>query len=210
MTRPTGSITRSCGRIDGPSTLKPMLRPYDTLGSTRYVGFDTAKPVWPTDAEKCHINYVVGDTETWEQKTAQVLEEMDEVVRYVKNQGLDFTIPYETNGDARQYVPDFIACIDDGHGPDDLLNLIVEVSGFPKKDKQRKVETAETLWIPAVNNHGGFGRWAFMQVTDPWDAANTIRGLLLSMQEAAGSWQIEASVGRSGRRDRFPGISTPS
>ncbi len=174
-----GRIYHSIVRAnDGPATLIPMLRPYDTLGSTRYVGFDTAKPVWPTDSAKCHINYVVADTESWEQKMAATLEEMDEVVRYVKNQGLDFTIPYESNGDARQYVPDFIACIDDGNGPDDLLNLIVEVSGFPKKDKQRKVETAETFWIPAVNNHGGFGRWAFVEVTDPWDAARTIRGLL--------------------------------
>lgn len=160
---------------DGPATLKPILRPYDPIGSTRYVSFDTSKPVWQTDPEKCHINYVAADTETWEQKMASVLEGMDEVVRYVKNQGLDFTIPYEMNGDARQYFPDFIACLDDGHGPNDLLNLIVEVSGEAKKDKARKVETAETLWIPAVNNHGGFGRWGFVQVTDPWDAQGVIR-----------------------------------
>ena len=35
--------------------------------------------------------------------------------------------------------------------------------------------TARTLWVPAVNNHGGFGRWAFVEVTDPWDAQRTIR-----------------------------------
>ena len=28
-------------------------------------------------------------------------------------------------------------------------------------DKEVKVTTAQTLWIPAVNNHGEFGRWAF-------------------------------------------------
>jgi len=178
---------------DGPSTLKPMLRPYDAIGSTRYVSFDTAKPVYGTDREKCHINYVVADTESWEQKMAQVLEGMDEVEKYVKNQNLDFTIPYEINGESRQYVPDFIACIDDGHGPDDLLNLIVEVSGLPKKDKLVKVETAETMWIPAVRNHGGFGRWAFVQVEDPWNAEQSIRGLLTSRQQAAGNTQNEAA-----------------
>ncbi len=26
--------------------------------------------------------------------------------------------------------------------------------------------------------HGGFGRWAFVEVTDPWDAKNTIRAAL--------------------------------
>jgi len=23
--------------------------------------------------------------------------------------------------------------------------------------------------MPAVNNHGGFGRWAFAEITDPYD-----------------------------------------
>jgi type III restriction enzyme len=44
-----------------------------------------------------------------------------------------------------------------------------------RKDKAAKVTTARTLWVPAVNNHGGFGRWAFIEVTDPWDAQRTIR-----------------------------------
>ena len=34
---------------------------------------------------------------------------------------------------------------------------------------------ARTLWVPAVNNHGGFGRWAVVEVTDPWEAAGVIR-----------------------------------
>jgi len=60
----------------------------------------------------------------------------------------------------------------------DLLNLIVEVTGEKKKDKDAKVATARTLWVPAINNHGGFGRWALIEVTDPWDAKNTIRASL--------------------------------
>jgi hypothetical protein len=60
----------------------------------------------------------------------------------------------------------------------DLLNLIVEVTGEARKDKAAKVTTARTLWVPAVNNHGGFGRWAFVEVTDPWDAQRTIRAAL--------------------------------
>jgi type III restriction enzyme len=101
-----------------------------------------------------------------------------EVIRYVKNHNLGFTIPYTLNGEEKNYIPDFIACIDDGCGPDDLLNLIVEVTGEKKKDKAAKVATARTLWVPAINNHGGFGRWAFVEVTDPWDAQNLIRGFL--------------------------------
>jgi type III restriction enzyme len=159
----------------GAPTLKPILRPYDTLGSTRYVNFDTIRATYPTREDKCHISHVVADTESWEQKMAETLEAMEEaVVRYVKNQNLGFTIPYTINGDEHQYTPDFIAVIDDGHGRDDLLNLIVEVSGEPKKDKAAKVSTARTLWVPAVNNHGGFGRWDFIEIRDPWDARNAI------------------------------------
>ena len=54
----------------------------------------------------------------------------------------------------------------------------MEVTGEKKKDKEAKVSTARTLWIPAVNNHGGFGHWAFIEITDPWNAQNSIRSFL--------------------------------
>lgn len=158
--------------------LIPMLRPYDTVGSTREVEFDTVRPVYVTRADKCHVSHVACDTGSWEQKMAQVLEDMREVACYVKNQGLGLTIPYTIDGVERSYVPDFVAHMDDGHGPDDLLNLIVEVSGEARKDKAIKVFTARNLWVPAVNNAGSFGRWAFIEITDPWDAESTIRTFL--------------------------------
>ncbi len=172
----------------GNATLKPILRPYDTVGSTRYVDFDTARNVYLTRADKCHVNYVVADTASWEQKTAQALEDMDEVKCYVKNQNLGFTIPYTLEGDERKYIPDFIVRIDDGHGADDLLNLVLETSGEPRADKAAKVATARTLWIPAINQHGAFGRWAFLEITDPWDLQNTVRAFLRgeSPREALG------------------------
>ena len=40
-------------------SLKPILRPYDTFGSTRHVDFDTARPVYMTEPGKCHISHVV-------------------------------------------------------------------------------------------------------------------------------------------------------
>jgi type III restriction enzyme len=73
--------------------LKPILRPYDTVGSTRYVDFDITRPVYRTRNDKCHVSHVVADTESREQKMAEVLEDMDAVVRYVKNHHLGFTIP---------------------------------------------------------------------------------------------------------------------
>jgi type III restriction enzyme len=154
---------------DGEARLHPIPKAYDPLGSTRSVDFDTVKPVWPTRADKCHVSHVVADTGSWEQKMAQVLEELDEVTAYVKNQGLDFVIPYTLNGESKQYVPDFLVKA----GPD--FTLIVEVSGEARKDKAAKVAAARNLWMPAVNNHGGFGRWGFVEVTDPWDAKGVIR-----------------------------------
>jgi len=117
---------------------------------------------------------VVADTDSWEQKLAQVLEDDPQVIRYVKNHNLGFIIPYTLNGEEHQYTPDFIACLDDGHGLEDPLQLIIEVTGEKKKDKAAKVGTARTLWVPAVNHHGGFGRWAFVEIDDPWDAQNLL------------------------------------
>src|SRR6266851_6959697 len=110
---------------------------------------------------------------------------MPEVNRYVKNHNLGFTIPYTLNGEEHQYIPDFVACVDDGHGPNDLVNLLLEVTGEKKKDKAAKVATARTLWVPAINNHGGFGRWAFIEIPDPWDAQNFIRDFLKEAQAKA-------------------------
>jgi type III restriction enzyme len=161
---------------EGEARIKPILRPHsgEQVGTTRYVSFDTTKPTYATAPERSHVSHVVADTGSWEQKMAQVLEELDEVKSYVKNQGLNFTIPYLLNGDQRQYFPDFIARCRSG------LNLIVEVSGEGRKDKAAKVAAAKTLWVPAINNHGGFGRWAFVEVTDPWDAKTTIRAAIAS------------------------------
>lgn len=158
----------------GEKTLLPIPRPYDTLGSTRYVDFDTARDVYRTHPEKCHVSHVVLDS-GWEAKLAETLEEMEEVVHYVKNFQLGFTIPYTINGEEHQYNPDYIIQIDDGHEPQDHMNLILEVSGEAKKEKSAKVAAARTLWVPAVNNHGGWGRWAFIEIVDPWDSKNAIR-----------------------------------
>lgn len=129
-----------------------------------------------TSPDHCHVSHVVAESD-WEAHLAGTLEHLAAVRSYVKNQGLDFTIPYALDGQQRSYIPDFVVRLDDGRGDDDLLNLIVEVSGAGRRDKERKVTTARELWVPAVNGHGGFGRWAFIEVTDPWDAAGIIEAV---------------------------------
>jgi type III restriction enzyme len=35
--------------------------------------------------------------------------------------------------------------------------------------KEAKAATDRTLCVPAVTNHGRFGRWAFLEITDLYD-----------------------------------------
>ena len=151
------------------------------IGSTSDILFETSRPTWETKPDKCHISHVVADTESWEQKTAQALEQMDEVIAYVKNHNLGFTIPYiNHNGESRQYVPDFIAHIQRGESSssEEIVNLIIEVSGMSREDKLQKVNTIKNMWLPAVNGCGEFGHWDFLEITDPWNIQNNIRQFL--------------------------------
>lgn len=152
----------------GEKRLLPILRPYDALGSTSEVDFNTTKTVYETT--KSHLNYLVEDS-GWESKVGETLDHMDEVISYFKNPGI-LRIPYTHEGLQGHYIPDFVVQLRDDRP--DLLNLIIEVTGERKKDKVVKVETASTYWVPAVSNLGEFGRWAFSEITDPWEAADLI------------------------------------
>ena len=125
----------------GPQRLRAQLQPNDSLGTTAGVSFDTIKTCWTTDPAKCHFNLVPQDSD-WESAVCQRLEAMAEVRAYAKNQGIGFRIPYTCDGRAGNYYPDLIVKLDDGRGTADLLNLILEVSGQRKKEKDAKVQTA--------------------------------------------------------------------
>jgi type III restriction enzyme len=174
------SIVRTAG---GERRLLAMLKPYDTVGSTEWVDFDTSKPVRQTDPDKCQVNYTVADSR-WEHVLDLMLEEIPEVLRYVKNQGLGFIIPYSIDGQPKAYYPDFLVDLDDGRGADDPLHLTIEVSGERDRAKQIKVDTARTLWIPAVNNAERFGRWRFVEVTDPYEGADIINSIVAETRTA--------------------------
>ncbi|MDY3558581.1 DEAD/DEAH box helicase family protein [Gemmata sp. JC673] len=148
---------------DGAHRLRAELPGTDRGGTTVGVMYDTVKKTWTTDATKCHLNLVPEDS-GWETQFVQRIERMDEVKAYVKNQNLGFTIPYTCEGRPGNYYPDYILKIDDGRGTDDLLHLVVEVTGEKKAEKAAKVTTAGTLWVPAVNNEVTFGRWAFLEI----------------------------------------------
>ena len=166
---------------NSPKVFLPIFRDKKRTGSTEDVSFETTQPTWETRPDKCHISHVVADTESWEQKTAQALEQMKEVTAYVKNHNLGFTIPYtDHNGAGREYVPDFIAHIrkPGSDSRNNIVNLILETSGMEREDKVQKVNTVKNMWVPAVNNSGEFGEWTFLEITDPWNIQNTIRELM--------------------------------
>ena len=105
----------------------------------------------------------------WEAEFCRVAERHPRVAAYVKNHNLGFEVPYRYGSETRHYRPDFIVRIDDGHGPDDLLNLVVEIKGYRGEDAKDKKTTMDTYWVPGVNHLGTYGRWAFAEFTEVYE-----------------------------------------
>lgn len=148
----------------------PLIRSDAPTGSTDEVDFQTIKQTHVTSA-RSHISHVVldgGSGNTWEQIAALILEAHSDVAAYVKNDHLEFSIPYTHRGVGRAYRPDFLVRLIRREG-DVERHLIVEVSGGMKDQTARavKADTARHLWCPAVNADGRFGRWGYVEVDDP-------------------------------------------
>jgi type III restriction enzyme len=150
----------------GKRPIKAVLEPYNPTGSTMHVNFNTSKlDRWKTDDRRCHINWVILDSD-WEGEFCRMAESHPKVRAYVKNHSLGFEVPYRYGSEMRHYRPDFIVLVDDGHGENDLLHLVVEIKGYRREDAKEKKSTMDTYWIPGVNNLGTYGRWAFAEFTE--------------------------------------------
>jgi type III restriction enzyme len=150
--------------------LRPMLDRFDPLGSTGEVDFQTRKRTVPTEkSEVSHVTLDGADGNTWEQLLAAELELNKNVAAFVKNDHLGFTIPYVHKGRTHSYVPDFLARLNRVDGQDFDRTLIIEVSGSRKSPglAETKAVTARNSWCASVNNHGGFGRWGFVEMKRP-------------------------------------------
>ena len=146
-----------------------VLDPYNPVGSTAHVNFNTSKQDrYETDARRCHINWVILDS-GWEAEFCRVAEAHPRVRAYVKNHNLGLEVPYRCGSEMRAYIPDFIVLVDDGHGDDDLLHLVVEIKGYRREDAKDKKSAMETYWAPGVNNLGRYGRWAFAEFADAYE-----------------------------------------
>ncbi len=141
----------------GEPPLLPVIERFRPIGSTSEVLFRTVRPTVGTT--KSHVSHVVLDAPKWEHSVAYQLEKMDEVVAYVKNDHLDFTIPYEWQGVRHEYRPDYLIRLRCHDGSE--LKVILEVKGF-ETEQDRQKEIAAHRWVRAVNHHGEFGRWEFV------------------------------------------------
>lgn len=143
--------------------------PANRLASTDSVDFPTRKVV--IEATKSPVNYVVLDGpkgNTWEEALAYYLEHDARVASFVKNDHLDFVIPYVYEGVAHEFWPDFLVRLHTTADDSVVRTLIVEVSGGRMDQDKRatKALTARDSWCVAVNNYAGYGRWSFVEVGD--------------------------------------------
>jgi len=161
----TAAITR---KFVGVRPIKALLDPYNPTGSTKHVRFNSSRTDrWDTSGppQKNHVNWVVLDSD-WEAEFCRVAESHPKVIAYTKNHNLGLEVPYRYGSETRKYLPDFIVLVEDGHGSDDPLHLVVEIKGYHREDAKEKKSTMDTYWVPGVNHLGTYGRWAFAEFTE--------------------------------------------
>jgi len=90
----------------GEPPILPIIERFRPIGSTSEVLFKTFKPCVGT--VKSHVSHVILDAPKWEHSVAYQLEQIPEVISYVKNDHLGFTIPYEWQGVRHEYYPDYL------------------------------------------------------------------------------------------------------
>jgi type III restriction enzyme len=102
---------------------------------------------------RSHINFCVYDS-TWEASESYVLDKNPNVAAWAKNDHLGFEVLYISKGVVRKYRPDFLIRLANG------VMLVLEVKGEDSPEDRTKREFLGE-WVRAVNEHGGFGRWAW-------------------------------------------------
>ena len=175
--RITAGITRA---MMGAKPIKLMLDPFNPVGSTQNVRFNTSRSErWETSGPppKNQVNWVILDSD-WEAEFCRLAEAHPKVLAYTKNHNLGLEVPYLMGAEARRYFPDFVVLVEDGHGSENPLHLVVEIKGYRREDAKVKKETMETYWIPGVNNLQTHGRWAFAEFTDVYAMESDFKRLI--------------------------------
>lgn len=156
---------------EGEAPLLPIIERFRPKGSTSEVLFRTVRRAHPT--LKSHVSHVVTDNRSWEHTVSFYLEENANVISYVKNDHLDFSIPYDFFGVRHQYYPDFLIRY---RRKDEDVTVILEVKGY-ESEQDRQKKTAAERWVKAVNYHGGYGKWELIECRDPRTIDKMLNGL---------------------------------
>jgi type III restriction enzyme len=139
-------------------------------GSTAEVDFWTSRE--PREVLNSHVNYIVPDTQRWEQSAAYFIDTHSATAALVKNAGLGFAIPYLHNGQMHDYMPDFIVRLK----TEPPIHLILETKGYdPLEDVKRG---AAERWVAAVNADGTYGRWRYALVRRPTEVSGVLSGIV--------------------------------
>lgn len=148
-----------------PSSITPwqhsgLLREYDIALNPNLV-------YGPT--KKSEITFADCDS-SWEVGLAQHLDEMPEILRWVRNEkGLKWCIPYVADREHRRYLPDFVAVASISPGME--LNIVIETKGVVREYDPIKRRWAQEYWVPAVNRNPDYGKasgrtWTYLYMDD--------------------------------------------
>jgi type III restriction enzyme len=141
--------------------------------------FDTERPIvstgdmrtWYTGkpcelTKRSHINFCVFDS-TWEASDEFEIDRNKNVDAWVKNDHLGFEVLYVFKGVVHKYRPDFIIRLKTGNF------LVLETKGQDTDQDKTKRAFLE-IWVKAVNEHGGFGKWSWAVARQPGDAVDIL------------------------------------
>ncbi len=153
-------------RDENTESLEPVFdseKPIRCTGDMR--PWYTGKPCEVT--RRSHISHCVYDS-TWEATEAFELERNENVAAWVKNDHLGFEVMYVYKGVVRKYRPDFLIRLTRGK------MLVLEVKGRDTQQDETKRRFLDE-WVKAVNEHGGFGPWAWRVSQNPADIEGLLR-----------------------------------
>ncbi|MBR1420524.1 MAG: DEAD/DEAH box helicase family protein [Selenomonadaceae bacterium] len=147
----------------------PMYNPQARAISTNdMMPWYTMRPHKPT--KKSHISHIVADS-SWEDTVAEMLDDNEHVISWVKNDHLGFSISYNFEGNPHRYIPDFVVTLDNGK------HLVLEVKGVAIPEDQSKYSALEK-WCAAVNKEEEFGTWNCAMSRTPQDVDGIIDSIL--------------------------------
>ena len=153
---------------DGPGRnggeLLPVLHDLAGIGSTDIAPFLTSRPCEPTI--KSQISHATVDS-GWERTVARALDESPRVAAWAKNVRLGFTIPYQHQGVAHEFVPDFICRLRTASGEPSDDFLVIEVKGM-EREVDRSKDVGARRWQDAVNHWGKLGQWRYTKIHSPY------------------------------------------